>query len=95
MQEGYLQDEVTNMRKYDIDSINLKLEEVVPCLGGITFCWSSDIGFGQYTIHLRPAEKMPEARLWVAESEGMDKLNDKAFGEKLMELWMKQILVIE
>ena len=83
------------MRKLDVDSINLKIDEVVPCFGGIIIRWSSNIGFGEYTIYRRPANNHPDLVAWVAESEHMDSFEDKAFGEKLLKLWMKQILVIE
>lgn len=83
------------MRKIDVDSINLKIDEVMPCFGGIIICWSSDIGFGQYTIYQKPAMEHPESVAWVAESECMDSIEDSSFGEKLLQLWMKQILVID
>lgn len=83
------------MRKHDVNSINLKIDEVVPCFGGIIIRWSSDIGFGEYTIRRSPAPAHPESIVWVAESECMDSMTDTAFGEKLLQLWMKQILVVE
>ena len=82
------------MRKHDVDSINLKIEEVEPCFGGIVISWSSDIGFGQYTIYRKPVPEHPECVRWFADSECMDDLEDKAFGKKLLQLWMDQILVV-
>ena len=73
----------------------LRVDEVTPCFGGIVIRWSSKIGFGQYTIYRRPANGCPEALAWVAESETMDNMNDTSFGEKLLQLWMKQIIVVE
>lgn len=83
------------MRKHDVNSINLKIDEVVPCFGGIIIRWSSDIGFGEYTILRRPAPGHPETIAWVAQSECMDDNEDKAFGEKLLQLWLKQVFVVE
>lgn len=83
------------MRNIDIDSIDLRVDEVTPCFGGIVIRWSSKIGFGQYSIYRKPANGCPEALAWVAESETMDNMNDTSFGEKLLQLWMKQIIVVE
>ena len=83
------------MRKHDVNSINLKIDEVVPCFGGIIIRWSADIGFGEYTIHRTPMPGKPDKILWVAESECMDSMDDTAFGEKLLQLWMKEIWVFE
>ncbi len=83
------------MKNIDIDSIDLRVNEVTPCFGGIIIRWSSKIGFGEYTIYRRPANGYPETLAWVAESETMDNMEDKSFGEKLLQLWMKQIIVVE
>ena len=83
------------MRKHDVDSINLKIDEVVPCFGGIIIRWSSDIGFGEYTIYRKPVHDSPGVLVWVAESETMDNMDDMAFGKKLFELWLERIWVVE
>ena len=83
------------MGKIDLDSIELHVDEVTPCFGGIIISWSSNIGFGEYTIYRKSAAGNPESTAWVAESEHMDSMMDRSFGERLLQLWMKQILVIE
>ena len=83
------------MRKHDVDSINLKIDEVEPCFGGIIIRWSSDIGFGEYTIYRKPIHDSPDVLIWVAESETMDNMDDKAFGKKLFDLWFERIWVVD
>ena len=86
-------------RKHDPDNIHLKVDEVQPFFyngdGGIVIMWSSDIGFGQYTFSYRGSRSNPDCKMWVAESECMDDNTDQAFGRKLLELWMNQVLIIE
>ena len=83
------------MRKHDVNKINLQIDEVEMVCGGIVIYWSSDIGFGQYTIGTHLVEGDPDNVEWVAESECMDKDDDKAFGAKLLSLWMEQIKIVE
>ena len=79
------------MGKYDVNSINLKVDKVVHTLFGILIRWSSDIGFGEYTISESDQKSEAGEVKWVARSECMDKDDDKEFGKKLLELWMEQI----
>ena len=83
------------MRKHDVNKINLQIDEVEMVCGGIVIYWSSDIGFGQYTIRLQSVDGDPDNVEWVAESECMDKDDDKAFGAKLLSLWLEQIKIVE
>ena len=87
------------MNKYNVDEIHLKLEKVEPFkhdeIGGMVISWRSDIGFGQYTFVSKPAPWNKNIRLWWAESETMDKDEDKDFGRKLLELWMNQVIIME
>ena len=83
------------MRKHNVDEINLKIDAIEVDSGDITIYWSSDIGFGQYSICGRMVKDHPEKTEWVAMSEYMDNNADKAFGEKLLKLWMEQIKIIE
>ena len=83
------------MRKHDVNKINLQVDDVEMCCGGIIISWSSDIGFGQYTIGMHSVDGNPDNVEWVAESECMDKNDDKAFGAKLLSLWMEQIKIVE
>ena len=93
------------MRTQDVNSIHLKVEEVFPFViknangiedtNGIIIKWNSDIGFGEYTIRSVPASWDPNVRTWIADSEGMDSIEDNGFGRKLLELWMNQVLVLD
>ena len=80
------------MSKIDINNIDLKIKKAEPFTlydeSGIVISWSADIGFGEYTFICRSG-------LWYAPSEGMDHEEDKAFGRKLLELWMDQIIIVE
>ena len=88
-------------RKHDPNDIDLRIRDVRPYTyegeSGVYFLWTSKIGFGCYTLSFRQGRDMEDERdrLWVADSEGMDDFNDEAFGRKLLELWMDQILVID
>ncbi len=92
-------EETENMRKHNVNEINLKIESVHPFVrektSGIFICWSSDIGFGEYVIISVPSPFIRGETDWVAETECMDCMDDKDFGLKLMELWIQQIIVIE
>ena len=80
-------------RKIDIESINLKVDgvELFELDGekGFVIEWSADIGFGEYAFI-----KKNSSGLWTADSEGMDSDDDKAFGKKLLELWMEKMLIV-
>ena len=88
-----------NKRKYDVEEINLKVENVVPFkhegVGGVVITWSSTIGFGQYTLIAKTAPWDAAKWIWAAQTETMDNEEDKAFGRKLLELWLKQIFIVE
>ena len=85
-------------RKHDLNSINLKVENVEPFdrgdVRGLFIEWSSDIGFGKYTIIQEYDVSTQTSKLLIADSEGMDNDDDKSFGKKLFELWMEQTLII-
>lgn len=67
-------------RKNNVDEINLDVRNIIThSAGGIRIEWTSDIGFGQYDIQIR------DGRL-VADSECMDKDEDKAFLRKLLNI---------
>ena len=87
------------MRKHNVNEINLKIESVHPFAtektSGIVICWSSDIGYGEYTIRSVPSPFISGNVDWVAEMECMDCMEDKDFGLKLVELWIQQTIVIE
>lgn len=72
------------------NKINLKIDNFYPFVNeqfmGITIEWSSNIGFGQYTIY-----KPTDSDKWAADSEGMDDNQDKEFIKSLMELFIKEL----
>ena len=72
------------------NKINLKIDDFYPFVNGqsmgITIEWSSNIGFGQYTIY-----KLVDSDKWAADSEGMDDNEDKEFIKNLMELFIKEL----
>lgn len=67
------------MGKIDWKSIELQIDEVTPCFGGIIIRWSSNIRFGEYTIYRKSAASIPASTAWVAESEHMDSMTDECF----------------
>lgn len=80
-------------RKHDLNSINLKVENVEPFEhdgeAGLVIEWSADIGFGEYAFI-----KKNSSGLWTADSEGMDNDYNNAFGKKLLDLWVDQMLIL-
>lgn len=55
---------------------------------GFIIRWDGNIGFGEYLVYNKDGK-------WVAESEYMDKGEDKEFLKYLMEKFINQIEVIE
>ena len=87
------------MKKYSVDEFNLKVSNVEPFVSekhkGLVISWTSDIGWGEYTIYTVPDLFDPDKIQWVAETETMDSVEDQSFGRKLMDLWIDKILPIE
>ncbi|MBR3247128.1 MAG: hypothetical protein IKG03_01870 [Clostridiales bacterium] len=82
------------MKKEKVESINLRIDSVIPCWEGIIIRWSSDIGFGEYCITTdHNDQEKPEETTWIADTECMDTNEHKALGEKLLQLWMEQIRI--
>lgn len=81
-------------RKHEVDKINLQIDAVLPFVNdrfsGIIFEWSSDIGFGEYTIF-----KAPDSNVWYADSEHMDSNDDKDFVKELMRQFIEKLVVKE
>ena len=75
-------------RKNGINEINLEIENVEVCKDFIRISWSSDIGFGEYDL-------IKEDDEWCAMSECMDSNEDKEFIEKLLQLFVKKLNIIE
>lgn len=78
------------MRKHNVKEIHLELIDVRPFsnekYSGMILVWSSDIGFGEYTI-------WQEDGKWYGDSECMDSSDDKEFLQELLHLFLKQISV--
>ena len=81
-------------RKHDVNDIHLQIDSIEffyknPHTGksGMIISWSSDIGFGEYTIYMTLEGEL------MADAETMDCNEDKAFGCKLMELLMDKITI--
>lgn len=81
-------------RKYNVKEIHLRVDDIKGCsnevFNGFTIYWSSDIGFGEYTIGKEP--KDDDGKLY-ADSEYMDSNDDKEFISELMRLLVKKLVV--
>ena len=80
-------------RKHKVNEIGLEVTDLIPfrnerCVGFIVR-WSSDIGWGEYTVYKRAGTDV-----WVADSETMDKNEDKDFIKELMKLFIEQLQVL-
>ena len=84
--------EVYMGRKHAVDKIHLQIDEVVPFkneeYAGFVINWSSDLGFGQYTVY-----KQNGSSEWGADSECMDKGDDKEFITELMRLFVESLCI--
>lgn len=79
-------------RKYKADEINLRVTDVVPFINemhsGFIIEWSSDIGWGEYTIY-KPADSDE----WYGDSEYMDNNEDKDFIKELTKLFIDRLVI--
>lgn len=71
-------------------NIHLTLDDVKTYGSTIIFRWSSDIGFGEHTLYYDN-----EKDCWLADSEHMDKEENKEFLKELMKLWVNEIKIEE
>lgn len=80
------------VRRYKVDEINLKIIDVVPFINerhsGFIIEWSSDIGWGEYTIY-----KSADSDEWHGDSEYMDSNEDKDFIRELMKLFIDRLII--
>ena len=74
-------------KKFKASEIHLKIDKVIPCVGGLLIEWSSDIGFGEYAIY----QCKDDPNQWCADSECMDINEDKEFTRELMKLFVEQL----
>lgn len=82
------------MTNYNPEEINLELTEITPFarLGkhGIILSWSSDIGFGEYTLYQTDKEYK-----WYGESECMDWGENKQLLRALLQKLADMVEVVE
>lgn len=75
-------------RNHDIKNIRLQIDDFEPFINenhtGFIISWSSDIGFGEYTIY-------KENNKWYGDSECMDSNDDKEFVIQLMDIFIKEL----
>lgn len=81
-------------RRLEVDNINLDAYKFRPFINekytGVTISWTSDIGFGEYTIY-----KAVGSNKWCAESEHMDSNEDKDFIKELMKSFIEKLDIVE
>ena len=81
-------------RKHKVDEIHLEIDNLIPFVNdkytGFEIEWSSDIGFGVYTIY-----KHVDSDDWYGESEFMDSDDDKDFIKELMKLFIEKLNITE
>lgn len=79
-------------RKYKANEIHLEIIDVLPFLNGrhsgFIIEWTSDIGYGEYTIY-----KPIGSDEWYGDSEYMDDNEDKDFIKELMKLFVDKLII--
>lgn len=79
-------------RTHNVKEIHLQIDSFVPFVNenhsGFIIEWSSDIGFGEYTVY-----GSVEDDTWYGDSECMDSGDDKEFITELMRLFIEQLNV--
>lgn len=79
-------------RKHNVKEIGLQIDDVIPFknekYGGLVIQWSSNIGFGEYTLVRSAGENDTE---WCGDSEHMDTNEDKEFITELMRLFVEKL----
>lgn len=87
----YPKERKETMRKHPVNSINLELIDFAPFENewgsGVLLSWTSDIGFGQYTLYRDKNGK------FAADSEHMDSNEDKDFIKELMRLFIEKLRI--
>jgi len=93
-------------RKYDVNNINLQINNVdfwsahTSNKGGMRIYWSADIGFGHLDIVKRSGNDgdilegaLEEELVLIVDTERMDHEDDKEFTEKIMSLLVDKLKV--
>ena len=79
-------------RRHKVDEIHLEVTGFVPFRNGrgagFVIEWSSDIGFGEYTVYKNHNEDK-----WYGDSEHMDRDEDKDFIRELMKLFIDKLII--
>ena len=82
------------VRRHKVDEIHLEITDLIPFENnnhcGFIIEWSSDIGFGEYTVY---REKHDDQ--WYGDSEYMDRDEDKDFIRELMKLFLDKLMIKE
>ena len=82
------------MRRIPVSEHELKLDKIEPFANskylGVVFEWSGNIGWGEYTIY-----REYDSDEWIAESEGMDRGEDKDFLRELLKQFADKIKVVD
>jgi hypothetical protein len=82
-------------RKINPDNINLQIDEISfwgeneNYKGGMGVSWSSNIGFGELNIVMDKEENL------LAYTEYMDCQEDKSFTEKILQLLLQKLIIVE
>lgn len=80
-------------RKHNVKEINLQIRGIIPFSNerhlGILIEWISDIGWGEYAIYSKTLTTGEV--IWEADSECMDRGEDKEFLEELLRLFIQKI----
>lgn len=81
-------------RRHKVEEIHLQIDDIAPFVNekyiGFLIEWSSDIGFGEYTVY-----RTCDSKEWKADSEHMDSNEDKDFIKELMKLFIEQLNIKE
>ena len=80
------------MDRNKINKIHLEVTNLIPFTNdnaeGFTIQWDSDIGFGEYTIY-----RQIGCDDWIADSEMMDREQDKTFIKELLRLFIEKLQI--
>ena len=83
-------------RKHNVKEIHLRIDDIEGFTNdeytGCIISWSSDIGFGEYSLYRKVGDTDGDFKLY-ADSEYMDSNDDKEFISKLMRLVVEKIHV--
>ena len=76
---------MSNIKDLEIIDVEPFVNEIRE-VSGVTISWSANIGWGEYTLYKQNGK-------WYADTECMDKDDDKSFGEMLLKEFFKLVKV--